>query len=281
MSLVKVKVGAAGPTDVAKAAGTWRPYPGPHIVNGEGVGSLADGSRVYFGHSVSPYGAWAEQTLVPDDWIWPISDLIDDEQGAAIGSAGIGALVSLERASVAPGDRVLILGATGVVGQIGLQLARTMGAGVVAAAGRHEPTLRRLRDRGLADITAQLGQGDDLQALRAVAEDGWDVVLAVIFGEAAHAALKTTARGARMVSMGRFGGSSINLEIGDLGGRSLFGVGTNDLTPNGRRSAYERLAALVAARRLNVDVARYSLDRAPEAWAALCGSAHAKILVAP
>jgi NADPH:quinone reductase-like Zn-dependent oxidoreductase len=279
--LVEVKVGAIGPTDLAKAAGTWRPYPGPHIVNGEGAGRLADGRRVYFGHSATPYGALAERTLVPEAWVWPISDSIDDEQAAAIGTAGTGALASLEAARIEPGDRVLILGATGVVGQMGLQIARAMGAGVVAAAGRDAAVLDRLRKRGLADVTAQIGQGDDLAALKAIADGGWNVVLDVIYGRPAEAALKTTAWGARMVTMGKFAGSSVTLDAGDLGGRTLSGVGTNSLTLAERRAHYQRLADLVAAGKLKVEVLRHTLDQAPQAWAALGGSPHAKILVAP
>jgi NADPH:quinone reductase-like Zn-dependent oxidoreductase len=278
--VVDVIAAGIGPTDLARAAGSTRPFPGPHIVNGEGVG-LLDGKRVYFGHSIVPFGALAERTLVPADWVWPIDDAISDDQAPALGLAGTAALVSLETAGVRQGDRVLVLGATGVVGQVGLQVARAMGAGVVAAAGRNALILDRLLNDGLADVTAQIGRGDDLAALQAIKGDGWDVVLDIIFGPPGEAALKSTAKGARTVVMGVFAGAGIVLEPRYITGRTITSVGTNDLSGPERRAAYERLSALAVAGKLKVATQSYGLNDIERAWTALGASAHAKIIVRP
>lgn len=280
-TLVNVDIASIGPTDIARAEGSWRPFPGPHVVNGEGIGHLDDGTRVYFFHSVAPYGGVAERTLVPTDWVWPIDDIMSDEQGPVIGSAGTAALIALETARVKPGDRVLILGATGVVGQAGLQIARAMGAGFVAAAGRSEATLARLKGEGLADATAQIGAGDDLAALGDISGQGWNVVLDIIFGPPAEAALKTSAKGARISTMGKFAGSKITIEAADLGGRSISSIGTNEMSGAERRAAYARLSSLVAQGQLRVETKTFGLDDVGRAWAALQSGAHAKILVRP
>jgi NADPH:quinone reductase len=278
--VIDVIAAGIGPTDLSRAAGSSRPYPGPHIVNGEGVG-LLNGRRVYFGHSVAPYGALAERTLVPEGWVWPISGGVGDEFGSVLGLAGTAALVSLESAHVRPGDRVLVVGATGVVGQVALQLARAMGAGVVAGAGRNVATLERLQQQGLADVIAQIGGEDDLTALQAICGDGWDVVVDIVFGPPGEAALKTTAKGARVTVVGSSAGRTSMLAAADLNGRSITSVGTNDLSHQERRRAYEYLSALVVRGVLEVPTTAYGLDDVAEAWSALEGSPNAKIIVRP
>lgn len=121
--IIAVAAGGLGPTDLMRAQGFFGPLATPYVVGGEGVGRLEDGRRVYFGHSVAPFGAWAERTIVPEAEIWPLPDDIDDAQAIALGISGTGALLPLEEAHIRPGERVLILGATGPVGQIGLARA--------------------------------------------------------------------------------------------------------------------------------------------------------------
>jgi hypothetical protein len=60
---------------------------------------------------------------------------VDDRTAITMGIAGTGIAVPLEAAKIQKGERVLILGATGTLGQIGLQLARNAGAGQVAQHG--------------------------------------------------------------------------------------------------------------------------------------------------
>ena len=130
----------------------------PCVVRGEGVGRTSDGRRVYFGErSVQPFGAWAERTLVPADEVWDVPDDVDDKTAISMGIAATGAIVPLERARIQHGENVLILGATGTLGQIALQLARRLGAGRVVGASRSAQALERLQSRGLADAVVPLG----------------------------------------------------------------------------------------------------------------------------
>jgi NADPH:quinone reductase-like Zn-dependent oxidoreductase len=279
--ILDVMVGAVGPTDLYKAAGVYRPYPGVHVVNGEGMGKTAGGSRVYFGHSIIPFGSWAQRTLVAEEEVWAVPDSVPDDQAAALGVSGTGALVALEQAKIQPGERVLVLGATGVLGQLGLQIARQMGAGTVVAAARNLQMLQQIRERAMADEIVQIGQGDDLAALRAAARGGWNVILDILFGKPGEAALKTSAMGARMVSVSRMASPSIHIDLVDLGVRSISGVGTGIRPAAERKAAFARLMAMAAAGKLRVDVKRFSLDEAPQAWAAQSSSPYCKVLITP
>jgi NADPH2:quinone reductase len=279
--LISVSAGGGSPTELMRAAGVYGAFAPPCIVGGEGVGRLHDGRRVYFGHSLNPYGAWADVTMVPETEVWPIPDDVDDGQAIALGTSGTGALIPLEEAKIQPGERVLILGATGPVGQIALQLARHMGAAVVVAAARNLPALERLRARGIADEIVQLGTGDDLQALKGAAGKGFNVVLDAIFGPPAEAALRATAPGARLMSIGVQAGFVMSISLRDLVSRTLAGVGTGMRPVAERRAAFERLLLLSRNGQIQVDVTRFALDDALAAWEAQRNSPHGKIIVAP
>ena len=278
-SLIDVRAAGIGPTDLMRAQGFFGPVAAAYVAGGEGVGTLADGTRVYFGHSVSPFGAIAAQTLVPDAEVWPCPAQLSDDQIVALAISGTGALMPMEEACIRPGDNVLILGATGPVGQIALQIARAFGAGHVVAAARSPDHLAALAARGWADATAQLGTGDDEQALKAVANGGFDVVLDVIYGPPAEAAMRATRPGARMMSIGVQAGQTVTLSLRDLVFRSHIGVGTGQRPAAERRAAFDRLMAMAVDSALTADTVVFPFERAAEAWAAQAGSPHAKIVI--
>ena len=250
----------------------------PCVIRGEGVGRAPDGRRVYFGErSVMPCGAWAERTLVPADEVWDVPDDVDDKTAITMGIAATGALVPLERANIQRGEQVLVLGATGTLGQVALQLARYLGAGRVVAAARSVETLQRLKTRGIADEVVALGSENDVAALKDAAGDGFDVVLDLVCGQPMLNALKATRWGARIMTIGTGAGRQINLDIADLLFRTLSCVGTGQRPPADRRAIWERLLRIAHTENIQVDYADYTLDQAAEAWASQIAGPHAKI----
>lgn len=250
----------------------------PCVIRGEGVGRAPDGRRVYFGErSVAPFGAWGEQTLVPTQEVWDVPDDVNDVLAIAMGIAGTGALLPLEQAGIKPGESVLILGATGTLGQIALQLARILGAGRVVGAARDAKALERLRARGLADAVVALGSDDDAAALKAVAGDGFDVVLDGVCGPPLLAALKATRWGARILTIGTGAGRDIQLNIADLLFRTLSCVGTGQRSPSDRQATWRRLLQLAREHQITFDHVGYRFDQMPEAWNAQVAGPHAKI----
>jgi NADPH:quinone reductase-like Zn-dependent oxidoreductase len=278
-SVVTVEAAGIGPTDLMRAKGFFGAVTADYVPGGEGVGRLADGRRVYFGHSVAPFGAMAEQTLIDDAEIWPAPDGLAADQVIALAISGTGALIPLEEARIAPGEEVLILGATGPVGQIALQLARILGAGRVVAAARSADKLAELKDRGLADAVAVIGAGDDEAALKAASSGGYNVVLDVIYGPPAEAAMRATAPGARMMSIGVQAGPTVTLSLRDLVFRSHVGVGTGQRPVAERRAAYDRLIGMAIDKGLRADAVHFPLASADRAWAAQAGSSYGKIIV--
>ncbi len=250
----------------------------PCVIRGEGVGLNPEGRRVYFGErSVLPFGAWAERTLVPAEEVWEVPDDVDDKLAITMGIAGTGALIPLETAKIQPGESVLVLGATGTLGQLGLQFARYLGAGRVVGAARNEAALTRLKDRGIADATVQLGSADDVAALKAEAGDGFDVVLDLVCGPPMLAALKATRWGARIVTVGTGAGRELNLNIADLLFRTLSCIGTGQRAPSDRHAIWLRLLKIAREQNITVDHADYDFDQAAQAWADQAAGPHKKI----
>ncbi len=252
--LIEVDTAGLGGWDVLGAYRLGVQY--PCVIRGEGVGRAEDGRRVYFGErSVAPWGAWAEKTIVPAAEVWAVPDDIDDRTAITMGIAGTGILVPLEAAKIQPGESVLILGATGVLGQIGLQLARSLGAGRVVAAARSQAGLDRLMERGLADAVVAMGGEDDTGALKAASGgDGFDVVLDLVFGQPFLSAVKATKWGARLIT-----------------------IGTGQRPPADREQIWRRLLAMQKDQSITVDYVDYDFAESSEAWAAQVSGPHAKI----
>ena len=86
---------------------------------------------------------------------------LSDAEAAAIANPGMSAWVSLkERAGLVAGENVLVMGATGVAGQLALQVARQMGAKRVVGAGRNVDAIAR------ADVDAVIALGEPEEAVR-------------------------------------------------------------------------------------------------------------------
>lgn len=96
----------------------------------------AQGTRVV-GFSPAAQG-WAELVAMNTSYLAPIPDGVSDQDAAALPVAALTALYGLERARRLLGQRVLVTGASGGVGMFACQLARLMGAVVVAQVRRSE-----------------------------------------------------------------------------------------------------------------------------------------------
>jgi NADPH:quinone reductase len=251
----------------------------PCVIRGEGVGRrVSDGRRVYFGErSVAPFGAWAERTIVPAEEVWAVPDDVDDKTAISLGIAATGAIVPLEQAKIQNGESVLILGATGTLGRIALQLARRFGAGHIVAASRSKDALAKLKQQGLADEVVGLGETDDVAALKAVSKGGFDVVLDLVCGQPLLNALKATRWQARIMTIGTGAGRQINLDVADLLFRTLSVVGTGQRAPADRQAIWQRLIAMNRQKPFEIEYLDCSLPRVTEAWTAQLQGPHAKI----
>ena len=106
------------------------------------------GQRVV-GFSRSMQG-WAERVALPTKDFAAIPDDVSDNDAATLPVAGLTALYTLERCERLLGSRVLVTGASGGVGYFGCQLAKMMGADVVAL----------LRRPDFEELVSELGIGE-------------------------------------------------------------------------------------------------------------------------
>jgi len=274
--LIDVDTAGLGGWDVLGAYRLGVEY--PCVIRGEGVGHDPEGRRVYFGErSVLPFGAWAERTLVPAEEVWEVPDNVDDKTAISMGIAATGAIVPLELANIKKGENVLVLGATGTLGQIALQLARHLGAGRVVGAARSEDGLAKLTAHGIVDQVVRLGAADDVAALKDASNGGFDVVLDLVCGQPLLNALKATRWGARIMTIGTGAGRKIELDMADLLFRTLSTIGTGQRPPADRRAIWERLLVIAREQKMIVDYVDYPFEQAAQAWAAQVGGPHAKV----
>jgi NADPH:quinone reductase-like Zn-dependent oxidoreductase len=147
--VVTVAAAALKPSDRWMASGVhYAPTEFPMVVGLDGVGRLPDGARVAFFGPQPPYGGMAEQALVRRGMWLPVPDGIDEVTAAAVTNPGMAAWKTLLwEGELAPGQTVLVLGATGTFGRIATQLAARHGTRVVAA-GRNQRVLTQLLARG-------------------------------------------------------------------------------------------------------------------------------------
>jgi NADPH2:quinone reductase len=239
---VLVEVSAAGFHRIVKALASGSHYGStgelPMIPGVDGVGRLEDGTRVYFGRVKDRFGTMAERCVTSRRMSMELPDNLDDVTVAAMMNPGMSSWVALrQRADFKGGESVLILGATGVAGQLAVQIAKRMGARRVAAAGRSEAALKELKRLG-ADVVIPLGQerGAVLSALREEMKDHkTDVVLDYVWGEPAEMVLEAIGvRGLshaswriRYVQIGNSAGPTITLPAATLRstGLELMGSG--------------------------------------------------------
>jgi NADPH2:quinone reductase len=270
---IQIVAVALNPLDLAIAAGRF--YGGhpplPYVPGCEAVGRR-DGERVYLfgdGWGIRRDGFLVERADFPPSLAVLVPGELDDAVAAACGIAGIaGWMPVATRAPVQPGDRVLVLGATGTVGSVALQAARTLGAERVVGAGRDGDRLQRALGLG-ADAVVPL-EGDDLaERLReACGGDGPTLVVDPLWGEPVRAATEAAAPGARIVHVGQSAGPEATLASAAVRGKRLSILGHSNfaLSPDERRQAYLEVAEHVAAGRIRIDVERYPLDQVATAW---------------
>jgi NADPH:quinone reductase len=271
---VEILAVALNPIDLAVGSGR---FPGghpplPYTPGCEAVGRLA-GRRMYLfgeGFGVRRDGFLSERVEFPETAAFPVPDEIDDALAAVCGIAGIAGWVPVaKRAPVEPGDRVLVLGATGTVGSVAVQAARLLGAERIVAAGRDPAKLERTLELG-ADATVVLdGEGLTERFREACGGDGPTLVVDPLWGEPIRAAVDAAARGARIVQLGQSAGPEATLTSGSvrLKGLSILGHSNFVLPAADLREAYLEVVEHVTAGEITIDYETYPLDEVATAWA--------------
>ncbi len=195
--------------DIAAASGERRPLPPTPFVPGlEGAGTIAAvGARVKGlkeGDVVAaffPWGAFAQQAVTKAALVVLLPPGVTPQEAAMLPMAYAGARLALkDRARLAKGETVLVLGAGALGGLAAVEVANALGARVFAAASgatRGQPA------SAIADEVIDTGAAPLDQRVMALTDNaGADVIFDPVGGEAFEAASKACAVGGRFVCTG-------------------------------------------------------------------------------
>jgi NADPH2:quinone reductase len=141
MAVLNVKAAAVNFPDVLMVQGKYQVKPALPFSPGFEVSgtvlAIGEGAKVREGDRVIGFythGGFAQQMLVPAKTLVPIPEGMGFEEASALLMAYGTSYYALDKASLKAGQRILILGASGGVGLAAIQIAKILGAHVIAAA---------------------------------------------------------------------------------------------------------------------------------------------------
>ncbi|HZX39418.1 MAG TPA: zinc-binding dehydrogenase [Streptomyces sp.] len=238
---------------------------------GEGVDEAWIGRRVITSLGFS--GGYAEQAVASAAKLVPIPDGLDLHEAAALVHDGVTAMALLESTGLGAGHRVLILGASGGMGTLLVQLAKAVGAEVVGVA-RGELKTSLVRELGADAVVDATSPDWVARARTALGPSGADVVLDGVGGDLGLAAFPLTADGGRFSAHGAPTGGFAPVDAAEAERRGIRLLGIADVQLSDEE--YVRLAAKAltqaASGRLHPVIGgEFPLERASEAHAAIEG----------
>ena len=219
---------------------------------GEGVEGVEVGDRVL---AMTGFGAFAEQVVVGAASLQKVPDAMSYGQAAAFVQSYCTAWFALaDRAALAAGEWLLVLGAGGGIGLASVDVGIALGANVVAAASSPAKLA------AAADLGAVAGidyEAEDLKTkARELSGGGVDVVMDPVGGAHSEPALRALTRFGRLCVVGFAAGTipSVPLNQVLLNNRAVIGVDWGAWAFSdgaGQRALLERLLAMVAGGRLH------------------------------
>ncbi|HEX3546416.1 MAG TPA: NADPH:quinone oxidoreductase family protein [Mycobacterium sp.] len=260
---VVIDVGAAGVSfpDLLLLRGEYQLRLEPPFIPGMEVAgvvrSAPEESDFKPGQRVSAFsmlGGFAEQVAVAPANVVPTPDDVDDASAASLlGNYYTMYFALARRGALRAGETVLVLGSAGGIGTAAVQIAKAMGAKVIAMV--HRPQARGFVESLGADVVLPLADGW-LQAVREHTEGrGVDLVVDPIGGDAFDDAIRALATEGRLLVLGFAAGGIPTVKVNRLllrnvavigvgwgefvnrnpGAQSLFGFGVKNLVEAGLR----------------------------------------------
>ena len=190
---------------------------------GAGVVNVKVGDRVA---AMAGTGGFGTHAIVAAEKLVPLPDGMSFEHGAAfLMTYGTSQHALLDRAALKAGETVLVLGAAGGVGTAAIQIAKAVGARVIAAAST-DAKCAVCREIG-ADATINYSTENIRDALKALTNGkGPDVVYDPVGGDLAEPVFRSIAWRGRYLVVGFAGGGipALPLNLSLLKGASIVGV---------------------------------------------------------
>ena len=239
---------------------------------GTNVSTLTPGQRVM---AQIEYGAFAELAVVPSRNCYRIPQRMTFADGAAMGLVYLTAHFALvERGGLKAGESVLVTGAAGGVGLASVQLAKALGATVVAAVGSEEKAaLARASgaDHVVRTDVPDLREAFRKQVFAAVGRDGVNLIVDPVGGDVFDASLRAIGWSGRAVIVGFASGRVPEVKAGLLLVKNISLIGLQvsdyrDRAPEAMQRAQEQMFDLYQSGKLKPHVmATYPLESWREA----------------
>jgi NADPH2:quinone reductase len=294
--MVVVDVGAAGVSfpDLLLIRGEYQLKLDPPFVPGTEIAGVVRSAPADSGFTagqrvsaLSMLGAWAERVAVPVASVNPTPDGIDD--GAAVCLLGnyYTMYFALERrAALRAGETVLVLGSAGGVGTAAIQIAKALGAKVIAMV--HRPGATEFVESLGADVVLPLTEGWAKAVREHTDGRGVDVVVDPVGGEAFDDAVRVLATEGRLLVLGFASGGGIpTVKVNRLLLRnvSVVGVGLGEFinrTPGAQAEIGVGLGKLIDAGLRPPPPVRYPLSEGRAALESLAnGGVRGKVVLEP
>lgn len=239
---------------------------------GEGVEGFSVGDEVI---GIFAGGAFAEQCVVDATNLFRKPAAISFEQAAGLSiTYGTSYYALKQLAKIEPGETILVLGAAGGVGTSAVQLAKAMGARVIAAASTAEKL--EFAARAGADELINYSDEDLRERIKELTDgNGVDVVYDPVGGDLTETAFRSIAWGGRFLVIGFAAGTipKLPLNLPLLKCASVIGVFWGSWIrkfPEEGAANVEELAAMIASGRLDLLVTEvYPLDDYLDAFRAI------------
>lgn len=241
---------------------------------GSGVDKTWIGKRVLVDPHVKPHGALGEHAngglcekiAVDGDYLIAMPDNVTFEQAAAIPIAfGTARRMVMTRGQLKKGELILVLGASGGVGVGCVQIARDIGATVIACASSPDK-LERLRQLGAHHLIDYSKEDFSAAAWRLSGKKGVDVCVNFTGGDTWVPSIRTLRRQGRILTCGATAGYDPKEDLRFIWVREINVVGSNGWT----REDIEWVLTAVSEKRFDPCVDRvFPLDQAVEAMRTL------------
>jgi NADPH:quinone reductase-like Zn-dependent oxidoreductase len=222
-----------------------------------GLDNYCEEMRV-LGTQTPGLGAFAEQIAIPADRLLPLPGNLDFVAAATVGVqiATVWWMMN-ERASIKPGDVVLVQGASGGIGIVALRVARMLDARPIAVV-RNRHKADDLLKAGAETVIIDDGAASVSEQLRAIHPRGADTVVEAVGGAVWPQSMAAVAQGGTIVVCGGHAGVVVPLNLGLVFGKQLNIVGS----ARAPKSAVADAIGLVAGGRLGIPIDRVYAFRA-------------------
>ncbi|MEH6548884.1 MAG: NADPH:quinone oxidoreductase family protein [Pseudomonadales bacterium] len=190
---------------------------------GDGVKGFKPGDKVI---SIGSHGFFAEKIAVAQQMVLPMPEGLSFTQAAGVSMTYFTSYYALkQRANLQAGETVLVLGAAGGVGITAVEIAKSMGATVIAAASTDEK-LELAKSMGADHLINYTNEALKDKVKELTGGRGVDVVYDPVGGDFSEAALRCMAWNGRFLVIGFASGPipKIPINITLLKGCSIIGV---------------------------------------------------------